>query len=77
MGAMPEASLMLEEGQCARPMPFLANWSDSFLSSMQQWANQTSSLSQPMRLPADNHIIYNLYEHKLIYLLLLFMIIVI
>ena len=62
MGAMPDASLMLEEGQCARPIPLLANCLASFLSSMQQWANQQSSLSQPIRLPADKGIFNALWR---------------
>ena len=41
---------MLLEGQCAMPMPQLANCCVSALSSMQQCANQTSSLSQPTSL---------------------------
>lgn len=49
-GAIPEASLILEEGQWARPILLLANNLDSLSSSMQQWANQTSSLSQPTSL---------------------------
>lgn len=45
---------MLLEGQCAMPMPQLANCCVSALSSMQQCANHTSSLSQPTSL-AHSH----------------------
>lgn len=49
-GAMPDARRMLEEGQWAMPTPSSAHCLVSASSSMQQWANQTSSLSQPTRL---------------------------
>ena len=49
-GAMPEPRRRLEEGQCAMPSPQLANCFRSASSSMQQCANQQSSLSQPTRL---------------------------
>ena len=41
---------MLEDGQCAMPRPLSANCFRSALSSMQQCANQQSSLSQPTLL---------------------------
>lgn len=49
-GAMPDARRMLEEGQWAMPTPSCAHCLVSESSSMQQWANQTSSLSHPTRL---------------------------
>ena len=41
---------MLDDGQCAMPRPLSANCFRSALSSMQQCANQQSSLSQPTLL---------------------------
>ncbi len=47
MGAMPEPSRMLEQGQCAAPQPALANFRISSSSTWIACANQTSSPSQP------------------------------
>lgn len=49
-GAMPEPRRRLEEGQCATPSPHSWNCLRSASSSMQQCANQQSSLSHPTRL---------------------------
>ena len=48
--AMPDPRRRLAEGQCAMPRPLAANIFRSAPFSMQQCANQQSSLSQPTRL---------------------------
>jgi hypothetical protein len=53
-GRIPDPRRQLEEGQCAMPMPLAANCFISALSSSQQWANHTSSLSQPTCLHSQN-----------------------
>ena len=49
-GAMPDLRRMFEEGQWAIPTPASAHCFVSASFRQQQWANQTSSLSQPTRL---------------------------
>ena len=49
MGAMPEASRMLEPGQCATPVPVRANRAMPGASSCTQCACQTSGPTQPRR----------------------------
>ena len=46
-GAMPEASRMLEHGQCATPVPVRANSSIPAGSSLTQCAHHTSAPTQP------------------------------
>ena len=47
IGAIPDPSRQLEQGQCATPVPVRANRSISDPTSCTQWACQTSSPVQP------------------------------
>ncbi len=47
IGAMPEASRMFEQGQCATPVPVRPNSAMPAGSSLTQWACQTSRPTQP------------------------------